>query len=347
MDYGSLDEQLAQLHPEIRPAAERFVLLKLGDMRGLDLGLFDFDNDLSWAALMFDPDGAVLGRFGGRDADTPGKYHSLRGLRYSLELAWAEFKRSAPPHPKPPRSGKKVENYAGAQRFAPKACFHCHHVNEFRREEQIAAGIWTKEFEWVFPEPANLGLTLEIDQGNKVRGVRPGSLAATAGLQAGDVLRRLDGRSIASVADLQYALHQIPQTARITMAWQRGTKDLEALVTLPSGWRETDISWRWSLKSLKPLPQVQGEDLSPAERMALGLPDSRLAFRQGSFVPLAAQQAGIRIGDVIVGVDGKVLNMSARQFETFMRLNYQVGDIVNFDVVRGAERLRVALKLPG
>jgi hypothetical protein len=347
MDYGNIDEQLARLHPDIKQAAERFVLLKIGDMRGLDLGLFDFDYDLSWAALMFEPGGNVLGRFGGGDAGSPEKYHSLKGLRYSLDQAWAEFERAAPAKPKSIRSGKKVEDYAGAQRFSPKACFHCHNVHEFRREERIAAGIWTKELEWVYPEPANLGLTLEADQGNKVRLVGPGSFAAAAGIQAGDVLRRIDGRSIASIADLQYALHHAPETARITMAWQRGTKNLEANIHLPSGWRQSDISWRWSLKSLKPMPQVQGEDLSPAERAALGLTERRLALRQSGFVPLAAQQAGIRIGDVIVGVDGKHLDMTARQFETYMRLNYQVGDVVQYDVIRGGERLRVAVKLPG
>ena len=347
MDYGAINEQLARLHPEIKDAALRFVLLKIDDMRGLDLKRFDFDYDLSWVALMFDAEGNVLGRFGGRDADTPGKYLALRGLRYSLEQAWAEFKRARSANPKSPLSGKKVEDYPGAQRFSPKACFHCHHVNEFRRDERIAAGIWTKEYEWVFPEPANLGLALEIDQGNKVRLVRLGSHAARAGIQAGDILRRLDGRSVSSVADLQYALQQVPRTARITLAWQRGIKDFEAVITLPSGWRESDISWRWSLKSLKPEPQVQGEDLTATERTALGLPAGRLAIRQGSFVPRAAQQAGIRIGDVIVGVDDKQLAMTARQFETFLRLNYQVGETVNFDIVRGGERLRIAVKLPG
>src|SRR5262245_24662441 len=139
MDYGAIDEQLAQLHPEIKQAAERFVLLKIGDMRGLDLNLFDFDYDLSWAALMFDPDGNVLGRFGGRDADTPGKYHSVRGLRYALDQAREQFERGAV-HKRTPAEEKKVEDYAAAKRFAPKACFHCHNVTEFRREEKMAAG---------------------------------------------------------------------------------------------------------------------------------------------------------------------------------------------------------------
>ena len=52
--------------------------------------------------------------------------------------------------------------------------------------------------------------------------------------------------------------------------------------------------------------------------------------RQGAFVPLPAQQAGIRINDVIVGVDGKQLELTFRQFDAFMRLNYRVGDEVTY-----------------
>jgi hypothetical protein len=64
MDHGAIDEQVARLHPEIKSVAERFVLLRIGNMRGLDLALFEFDYDLTWAALMFDSQGNVLGRFG-------------------------------------------------------------------------------------------------------------------------------------------------------------------------------------------------------------------------------------------------------------------------------------------
>lgn len=345
MDYGAIDEQLVRLPPEIMPAAARFVLLKIDNMRGLDLNLFDFDHDLTWAALMMAPDGKVLGRFGGRDADTPGKYHSLRGLRYSLEHAWDQFQRKDQTTPAPARPVKRAEDYPAARRLDAKACIHCHNVNEFRREQRIQAGIWSKDLEWVFPEPENLGLSLAIDQGNKVRELRPGGHAAKAGMQPGDVLRLIDGRPVASVADVQYALNLIPQMARVSLTWQRGSQKYAADIDLPAGWRRTDISWRWSLKSLAPGPQVHGEDLTAAERAKLDLTSSQLAFRQGAFVPKAAQQAGVRIGDVIVGIDGKRLDMTVRQFEAYMRLNYKAGDIAKYDIVRGHEKLQIAVPL--
>jgi serine protease Do len=324
------------------------VLLKVGNMRGLDLNLFDFDYDLTWAALMFDDQGRVLGRFGGRDAETPGKYHSLPGLRYSLEQAWDRFQRgAAPPPPAVAAPNKKIEDYAGAQRFTAKACFHCHNVAEFRREEKQAAGTWRKDELWVFPQPATLGLTMELNQGNKVRDVQSNSTAAKSGLKIGDTISSIHGYATASTADVQYALHHAPAKGAIEVRWQRGGKAMRGEIALPDGWRQTDLSWRWSLKSMKPLPQVHGDDLTAAEKQSLGLAPRQLAFRQGAFVPQASAQAGIRIGDLILGVDGKNLEMSAQQFEMHMRLNYQVGDVVNYDILRGKERLKIAVKLPG
>ncbi len=348
MDYGNLDEQLARLHPEIRAAAERFVLLKLADMRGLDLDLFDFDFDLTWAAMLFDPHGNVLGRFGGRDADTPGKYHSLPALRYSLEQAWERFQRGEtvkPPQPAAP--AKRVEQYAAAQRFSARACFHCHNVAEFRREERQAAGTWRIDEVWVYPDPGSLGLTLAVEQGNKVAAVTPSSALGKAGLQPGDVVRSLNGLPTASFLDVQFALHQAPASGKIPVTWERRQETIQGDIALPANWRQSDVSWRWSLKSMKPLPQVQGEDLSAAEKKALGLAPARLAFRQDGFVPQAAQQAGIKIGDIILGVDDRPLEMTARQFETFMRLNYKVGDTVSFNIVRDGKKQKVAVKLPG
>lgn len=324
------------------------MLLKVGNMRGLDLTLFDFDYDLTWAAMMFDDQGRVLGRFGGRDAETPGKYHSLPALRYSLEQAWQRFERGrALPPSAVAAPNKKIDEYPGAQRFSAKACFHCHNVAEFRREEKQAAGAWRKDEVWVFPEPATLGLSLELDQGNKVRDVRADSPAAKAGLKPGDALGFIHGYATASIADVQYALHQAPAQGTVEVRWQRGDKVMRGEILLPDGWRHTDLSWRWSLKSMKPLPQVHGDDLTAEEKQSLGLASRQLAFRQGAFVPQAAAQAGIRIGDLILGVDGKSPEMSARQFEMYMRLNYQVGDVVNYDILRGKDRLKIAVKLPG
>jgi hypothetical protein len=42
------------------------VLLEIDNMRGVNLNVFDFDYDLTWAALFLNSDQRVLGRFGDR-----------------------------------------------------------------------------------------------------------------------------------------------------------------------------------------------------------------------------------------------------------------------------------------
>jgi serine protease Do len=320
------------------------VLLRPVSMRGLDLHTFDFDYDLNWFALMLSPEGAVIGRFGGRDAETPGKYHALKGLRYSLEQVLERFRRGdvPPPSKAPPR---RADDYAAAKRLTAKACIHCHHVYEFRREAMQEAGTWSVEDVWVYPQPQNIGLALDLDQGDRVIGVQPGSAAATAGLRMGDRLRSLHRMPVASIADVQYALHRSPGAGRIIVSWQRKGQAMEAAMDLAAGWKKTDVSWRWSLKSLSPSPGVQGDDLSGAERKARGLAPESLGLRQQAFLSPEARHAGVRINDVIVGVDDHRPAMTAQQFEAFIRLTYRVGDVVTLRVLRGNERLDLPLKL--
>ena len=319
--------------------------MRLTNVRGLDLNVFDFDYDLTWFAFFLTPDGQVLGRFGGRDADTPGKYHSLKGLRYSLEQALSRYRETPWPvvKPAPPR---RVDDYPGIARFTRQACVHCHHVYELRREAMQQAGTWKTDEVWVYPEPQNVGLEMDTDQGDSILTVRPESAAAEAGLRAGDVLRSLGAERVRSIADLQYALHRSPVAGKVAAHWKRGDRSMHGEIILGRGWRHTDVSWRWSLKSLSPSPGLHGDDLTAEERRERGLSPRGLALRQGNYLSTTASQAGVRFNDVIVGIDGRPLEMTARQFEAFIRLNYKVGDVVNLDLLRGRERLTLSLKLP-
>jgi serine protease Do len=315
-------------------------------MRGVDLDLFDFDYDLTWMGFFLHPDGTIYGRYGGRDADSADSRLSLAGLRYALEAALARHRRtdfqSDPAKTKPPRT---VEQYPAARRFPERACIHCHQIYDLRRESLQAAGKWKLDELWVYPLPENIGLTLDVDRGDRIAHVAADSPAARAGLQAGDRLLTIDNRSIASFADVQYALHRAPARGTLTLAWQHENETRKRELTLSEGWRKTDISWRWSLRGVDPPPWVHGDDLSAEEKKALGLSAKRLAFRQGPFVSELARQAGIRQNDIILGVDGKQLDMTERQFGAYIRLNYRVGDRVIYNILRRGKRLDIALTL--
>lgn len=317
-------------------------------MRGVDLDLFDFDYDLTWMGFFLHPDGIVYGRYGGRDAVSADSRVSLAGLRYALEAALARHRRMETRRPaletKPPRT---VEQYPAIRRLPQRACIHCHQVYDLRRESLQAAGKWRLDELWVYPLPENIGLTLDIDRGDRIARVADRSLVARAGIQTGDRLLALNGQSIASFADAQYALHRAPARGMLTLVWQHDDQTRKADLPLAEGWRKTDLSWRWSLRGVDPPPWVHGDDLSAEDKKAFGLSARRLAFRQGPFVSEPARQAGIRQNDIIVGVDGKELEMSERQFAAYIRLNYRVGDRLIYNILRRGKRLDLPLKLVG
>jgi serine protease Do len=339
--------QVARLDPAIAEVAKQFVLVRITRMRGVNLYLFDFDYDLTWMGFFLHPAGTMYGRYGGRDADSADSRVSLAGLRYAMEAALRRHRRAENPHahvaPPPPRT---VEQFPAIRRLPERACIHCHQVYDLRRESLQMAGRWRLDELWVYPLPENIGLTLDRDRGDQVARVRAESPAARAGIQEGDRLLRINAQSIASFADAQYALHRAPSRGTLTIAWQRDRRTFKAEIILTEGWRKTDISWRWSLRGVDPWPWVHGYDLSLEERKALGLSTKQLAFRQGPFVPEPAQQAGLRQNDVILGVDGKKLEMTERQFGAYIRLNYRVGDRVTYNILRGGKRIDVSLRLP-
>jgi predicted metalloprotease with PDZ domain len=315
-------------------------------MRGVDLNVFDFDYDLTWAAFFMNGYEKIYGRYGGRDASSADGYLTLSGLRHALREALAAHRRE----PRQADAAEKkqrrtVEQFAAAKKQTD-VCIHCHQVYDFRRDDLRAAGKWQLDDVWVYPLPDNLGIVLDPVQGNLVKSVQAGSSAERSGLRPGDELTSVNGLSVASFADAQYALHRGPGRGRIPLAWRRRNEVLTADLDTPDGWRKTDISWRASMWGLQPPASVYGEDLMPDEKKALGLPAKSLAFRQGDFVPAPAKRAGIQAKDVIFGIDGKNLEMTMLQFNAYIRLNFKVGRRITFNVLRDGKRLDVPMTLP-
>ncbi len=354
---------MARLHPKIADVAGEFILVRLTSMRGVNLDIFDFDFDLTWAGFFLSPEEEVYGRYGGRDASSPDRRMSLTGLRYAMTQALKAHQRKS--QIRNPKSENQqswvrisdldssislvntVDRYPAAQRRVSSSCIHCHQVYDFRRESLQAEGKWRLDEVWVYPLPENVGLSMDLDEGDRVQAVADQSPAYHAGLLTHDRLRRVNGIPIASIADVQYGLHRAESEGDIAISWLRDGKSMSSQLSVSKGWRKTDISWRWSLRGLEPAPWVQGEDLTPEEKTGLGLSKNQLAFYQAAFLSPSARQAGIRSNDVILGVDDQRLDMTAQQFQAYIRLNYKVGDRVIYNVLRDGRRLNLPLTLIG
>jgi S1-C subfamily serine protease len=252
----------------------------------------------------------------------------------------------ANPPPPRPRAGlpDHVEDYPAAARFK-QGCIHCHNVNEFRRADAQARGRWDRDALWVYPLPENVGLTLDVDAGDRVKAVRPGSAADRAGLKPGDTITALAGHPVASFADASYALHKAPARGPIPVTWVRDGRERSADLAVADGWRKTNVTWRPSMLDILPSVPFSGEDLAADEKARLGLAAGRAAFRQDGPVHSSLREAGIRVGDVVIGVDGAAVDGAMDDLLGHVRRNYLVGETVTFNVLRGGQRADVPVVL--
>jgi S1-C subfamily serine protease len=291
------------------------------------------------------PDGKVYARYGGRDARGPDELQSLDGLRHTMSSVLAMHRSKdrafAPRSEGPSRTVRQVPG--GTFR---RGCMHCHNVREVLDRELKQQGKWDRALAWRYPLPDNLGLVLEVNRGNVVERVAPGSAAAKAGLQKGDVLRLLNGVPTHSIADAQFALDRAPSKGQVAVAWERTGERQSATLALADGWRRYDLSWRPSLHRLVPTLPLYGTDLTEAEKKALGLPAKQLAFRQRDSVSPRAKAAGVQAGDVIHGIDGRELrDLGAADLRQLARREYLIGDRVQIDVLRGGKRISLPMTL--
>jgi hypothetical protein len=322
------------------------VLVRLERITGVDLNVFDFDYDLTFFAFFMNADGRVYGRYGGRDASSPEKYLSLDGLRFAMQSALEAHKRAASEKPPaPPAKKLLVEEYPAATRRNPRECIHCHQVFEFRRDEEKSTGRFQRDALWVYPLPQNIGVTLDVKKGNRVAAVASGSPADRAGLQPDDVLKSINGIGIASFADVQYGLHRAPAKGEIAAVWLRAGQEQTGKLALAEGWRKTNPTWRPSMLDILPSLPLSGDDLSVAEKKALGLSEKRLAFRQADIVHKHAQEAGVKAGDVYVGFNGNLPEMTMEEFLGTIRRNYLVGDKITLNVLRNGKRMDLPMTL--
>lgn len=348
---------------------DQFVCVRLVAANALDLTLFQFDYDLTFAVLFLNADRTVYGRFGSRsDLRQAEKDITLEGFRAALAGA-LELHKGYPanratlagkqPRPVQFKSPDEFPSLRGKYKPAldyegkvVASCVHCHQVREAERLQ------WRAErkpmpdeviFPW--PMPDTIGLELDPKTRATVREVARGSAAARAGFQPGDEILTLDGQPLLSIADMQWVLHNAPQPATLVATVRRTGEQKRLTLTLPADWRRhTDIAWRtttWDLRRMATGGLVLKE-ASAAERQQSGLRDGDLALRVdyvGQYGEHAAgKNAGFQKDDLIVSVDGRAQRMTEAQFIAHLVQTRQPGERVPVAVLRGGQRL--SLELP-
>ncbi len=355
-----LDTQVMRPDDKLKQVEDQFVCVRVIQTNGLDLGVFQYDYDMSWAAMFLNADMTVYGRYGTRTASGPESdaHHSIAGFRKAAERA-LELHRGYPDNKAQlaNKTGKPAE-YArpeltpGLQDRPVKAterqqCIHCHMVKEFALRAKWEEGRLSRDDLFVFPMPQQIGLVIDDNDGRLVKRVIEGSPAAIAGLKAGDELLTVAAQPIISVADIQWALNSVPDKVKLPVTLRRGDRRIETTISLSGDWKKSDVAWRAS--SWYGLRQgVKFDALSAADKKQRGIDADRLAlvvkglFGKGG---PKVQSAGLQMNDLIVAVDGKSDAMTESEFLTYLRLEHGPKDSVKLTVLRGDARRELEIPM--
>jgi hypothetical protein len=366
-----LDDDLVDQDPTIRPLLEEFVCVRQVSTNGLDLNVFQFDTDQSFAVFLLNSAGTIYGRFGTRshrtdwlgDVSLDGLAKALRGAlalheQFPRDRALLQGKRGQPmefasPELYPSLKGKFTDRlrYEGD---VVRSCIHCHQIGDAQRDYYRKEGKPIPEkVLFPFPHPKEtLGLVLDPREMATVKDVVSGSVADAAGLRPGDRIETVNQQPILSVADVQWVLHGIePSGGRIPMRILRNGQTISLTLAVPDGWRRRgDLSWRvtsWGLRRMA-TGGLLLEAIPDHERTRNQISDGSMALevkhvgQHGAHA--TGKNAGFRKGDIVVQFDGRTDLLSETDVLRYGTTERKPGVAVQVVVLR--EGNRETLQLP-
>jgi hypothetical protein len=323
---------------------------------------------LSFSTLIFNADGTLYGRYGSWTHQVDPEARETIGYRRALEAALGLHR--GYPGNRASLAGKQggpipfqtpVEIPSLAVKYGRElnwggnvvqSCVHCHQVGEAFRASYRDQGK-PVPLDQIFPMPApeTIGLKLSPDAVARVSAVVPQSIAAAAGVRAGDEFESFERQPLISIADFAWVLHRAPESGALAAVVRRGGANVPITMHLPAGWRsKSDISRRvgtWSMRAMA-LGGMSLVDLDDAARATRGLGAQAMALHVKGLGQYgkhaAAKKAGFMKDDVIVAIDGATTRTSEGELIGRLLQQRNAGDLADVTVLRGTER--VTLKLP-
>ncbi len=327
---------------------DQFVCVRVVQMWGVDISLFQFDGMQTWTAFFLNADKTIYGRYGARGGKDVAKDVSLPGVLQALEGALALHKnypanqqalagKTGPASAWP--SAEKMPAFAGRFKqgdITQKGCIHCHNVDEGRiKSAWLQKKGVPDNLLWSYPMPDVVGLNLDVAQKATVKAVKNPSAAQQAGFKVGDQIVRLEGQPMLSIADVQWVLHNAKDTASLNAEVDRAGQKVDLRLALAEGWRrQSDFTWRgavvWQLR-----PGLVG---SPAGN---GLRVNELLFGN----KIDAAKAGLKQRDTIVAIAGQPVR-TEQDLIAFIWQKTAPGQNVALTILRGQEKQTLMLQLP-
>ena len=365
---AQLDAQVVSRDPAVQKLLEEFVCVRIINANGLDLDLFQYDYDQSFAAFFLNADKTIYGRYGTRSHETESKQDvSVEGFARSLEAAlklhrqYPANKRALAAKRGPAAKTKTPEQFpALKEKYGPKlaesgnvaaSCIHCHQVGEaLRRLYRDQGEPIPERVLFPYPMPNTLGLAMDPKAAATVLEVAAGSPAERDGFRRGDEIVSLNGQPLVSTADIQWVLHGAPAAGELKAEVRRGGQTLELPLTLESGWRRRgDLSWRassWDLRRVA-FGGMRLRSLTAEERAQLGLAADSGALwvkHVGQYGDhAAAKRAGFLKDDVLIELEGRPVPSSETALMAALLDAKKPGQRLPAVVLRGGKRIELEM----
>ena len=371
MPCKRLDEQVARREdPELAKLMENFVCVRIVQGWGMDLSIFQFDGDLTWAIVFLNANKTIYGRYGSRDDYKNAEKHvSMESLKKAIASVLdlhrnysrnkSALKGKTGPRPTW-RTPEVIPELRGNKNIRPAdgsrgGCVHCHQAHDgemwtFRKSRNPVAD----KLVWPYPMPDKLGFSLDPREMATVTSVAAGSPAEKAKLQRGDKISHMDNQPIISIADVQWVLHNAKAPGTVRMKVDRGGRSTSISLRLAKDWRKADdFSWRIQIWSMR--HQLMGmspmEVVSDGERRQLGIPAGGLALRVKKFPPTWVKNVNkdakkLKVGDVIIAVDGQKGMTKESDLLGYLFQRKTPGSGAVFTVVRGGKPMQIKIRIP-
>lgn len=362
MGNRDFDAQVVCRNKDLVKLSENFVLLRLSHMRGVNINLFIFDYDENWQGMFLDAEGRIYARYGSVDPDTRESHNCVEGLAHTMKAVLAIHKEEmAKPKPeyKIPTAFRPEQIAAMDERVKQHSCIECHMLRTSLFAQMRKDGKFARDSYWTFPPPENIGIQLDHKRGNAVAKVTPGSFAATAGIQAGDIIQRGNDARILSSADFRFVLEGLKAKSTLALEGERGGKPFRAELNLEGDWRRSSPirkrAFQNHLRQKTEFPRWIFHPLKTAEKEKLGIPAENLAIRlqahknagvKGGSLKGAFENAGLRENDILIAFDGDRKDHYPRMPQYYFYIEHDTGHRVEVTFLRDGKEEKTTLIVP-
>lgn len=344
--------------PDFAKLSEKFVLLRMSHMRGVDIGQFTFDYNENWMGIFLAADGRIYARYGSIDPDTRQSQNTVEGLLHTMEEVLKLHEQEPKPARVPPKP-YRPEDIPAMPAYAKNTCIECHMVQTGLNAQVHKDNQFTRESLWVYPPPDNIGIKLDPKRGNVAREIVVGSFAEKAGMQPGDTVMRVNGGLVFSAADFRFILNKVEAKSKLTVAVERDGKQQELVLELEGDWRRISPirqrAFQNYIRTKTEFPQWIFNPLKPAEKEVLGIAKDNLAIKlkqhqntniKGGSFKGAFQDAGFRDDDIIIAFDGDRKDHYPRIPQYYLYVEHKSGDKVEVLYLRDGKELKTTLVVP-